>query len=77
MYGRRIPVVAGAFRPVYSRRLLTERCITGLNSGPPIVSGGYNQNVQIVQPNILCCTTNKRSLFVTAITLRTGSSRVA
>ena len=29
--------------------MLTERCITGFNSGPPIVSGGYNQNVQIFQ----------------------------
>ena len=30
-------------------RSLSERCITGFNSGPPMVSGGYNQNVQIFQ----------------------------
>jgi len=29
--------------------MLTERCITEFNSGPPIVSGGYNQNVQFFQ----------------------------
>ena len=26
-----------------------ERCLLGFNSGPPIVSGGYNQNIQIAQ----------------------------
>jgi hypothetical protein len=30
-------------------RSLAERCILGFNSGPPMVPGGYNQNVQIVQ----------------------------
>jgi hypothetical protein len=30
-------------------RSLSERCITGFNSGPPMTSGGYNQNVQIFQ----------------------------
>jgi hypothetical protein len=30
-------------------RGLAERCLVGFNSGPPIVPGGYNQNVQIVQ----------------------------
>lgn len=30
-------------------RSLSERCITGFNSGPPMLSGGYNQNVQIFQ----------------------------
>ncbi len=30
-------------------RSLSERCILGFNSGPPITPGGYNQNVQIVQ----------------------------
>src|SRR5581483_1166986 len=33
-------------------RSIAERCLMGFNSGPPIVPGGYNQNVQIVQhPN--------------------------
>jgi len=33
-------------------RSIGERCIMGFNSGPPMVPGGYNQNVQIVQhPN--------------------------
>ena len=30
-------------------RALFERCIVGFNSGPPIIPGGYNQNLQIVQ----------------------------
>jgi hypothetical protein len=30
-------------------RALYERCIVGFNSGPPIIPGGYNQNLQIVQ----------------------------
>ena len=30
-------------------RSLSERCITGFNSGPPMLPGGYNQNVQIFQ----------------------------
>lgn len=30
-------------------RTVGERCIMGFNSGPPMVPGGYNQNVQIVQ----------------------------
>ncbi len=30
-------------------RSLSERCILGFNSGPPMVPGGYNQNVQIFQ----------------------------
>jgi hypothetical protein len=29
--------------PVY------ERCILGFNAGPPIIPGGYNQNIQLVQ----------------------------
>ena len=33
-------------------RGLAERCLLGFNSGPPIVPGGYNQNVQFFQtPN--------------------------
>jgi hypothetical protein len=30
-------------------RSVGERCILGFNAGPPINTGGYNQNVQIVQ----------------------------
>jgi hypothetical protein len=30
-------------------RALYERCIVGFNSGPPIIPGGYNQNLQIIQ----------------------------
>ncbi len=30
-------------------RSLSERCITGFNSGPPMTPGGYNMNVQIFQ----------------------------
>jgi len=26
-----------------------ERCILGFNAGPPIIPGGYNQNIQLVQ----------------------------
>jgi hypothetical protein len=33
-------------------RGLAERCLVGFNAGPPILPGGYNQNLQIVQtPN--------------------------
>jgi hypothetical protein len=30
-------------------RPLAERCIMGFNSGPPMIPGGYNNNVQLVQ----------------------------
>ena len=30
-------------------RGLAERCLLGFNSGPPILPGGYNQNIQIFQ----------------------------
>lgn len=30
-------------------RSVGERCILGFNAGPPIVPGGYNQNIQIFQ----------------------------
>ena len=30
-------------------RPLAERCIVGFNSGPPMLPGGYNQNVQVFQ----------------------------
>jgi hypothetical protein len=33
----------------YEDRALAERCLLGYNEGPPIVPGGYNQNIQIFQ----------------------------
>ena len=30
-------------------RGLAERCLLGFNSGPPVIPGGYNQNVQVFQ----------------------------
>lgn len=33
----------------YEDRPLVERCLTGLNSGPPMTPGGYNNNVQLFQ----------------------------
>ena len=30
-------------------RGLSERCILGFNSGPPLLPGGYNQNIQVFQ----------------------------
>ncbi|HCR00402.1 MAG TPA: hypothetical protein DIU48_13345, partial [Acidobacteria bacterium] len=30
-------------------RGLAERCLLGFNTGPPVVPGGYNQNLQIFQ----------------------------
>jgi len=30
-------------------RSVAERCLLGFNAGPPIVPGGYNMNIQIVQ----------------------------
>ena len=30
-------------------RSVGERCILGFNAGPPMLPGGYNNNVQIVQ----------------------------
>ena len=30
-------------------RGLAERCLVGFNAGPPLIPGGYNQNIQIVQ----------------------------
>ena len=54
------PDLALAERPVRFRvggiasdgpedRGLAERCLLGFNTGPPIVPGGYNQNIQIFQ----------------------------
>jgi hypothetical protein len=37
------------FADSYTDRSLADRCIMGFNSGPPMVSGAYNNNVQILQ----------------------------
>jgi hypothetical protein len=37
------------FADSYEDRSLADRCILGFNSGPPMVSGAYNNNLQIVQ----------------------------
>ena len=40
---------AGIGTDSYEDRGLSERCLLGFNSGPPIVPAGYNQNIQIFQ----------------------------
>ena len=40
---------AGISADSYEARGLAERCILGFNSGPPIVPGYYNQNIQLFQ----------------------------
>jgi hypothetical protein len=42
-------VNSGTFADSYEDRSLADRCILGFNSGPPMISGAYNNNVQIVQ----------------------------
>ena len=37
------------FADHYTDRSLADRCIMGFNSGPPMVSSAYNNNVQILQ----------------------------
>ena len=37
------------FADTYHDRSLADRCLMGFNSGPPMVSGAYNNNVQILQ----------------------------
>jgi len=37
------------FANSYHDRSLSDRCLMGFNSGPPMVSGSYNNNVQILQ----------------------------
>ena len=37
------------FADSYTDRSLSDRCIMGFNSGPPMVPGSYNNNVQILQ----------------------------
>lgn len=41
------PAGIGADNP--ENRGLSERCLLGFNSGPPIMPGGYNQNIGITQ----------------------------
>ena len=40
---------AGIGTDSYEDRGLSERCLLGFNSGPPIVPAGYNQNLQVFQ----------------------------
>jgi len=37
------------FADHYTDRSLSDRCIMGFNSGPPMTAGSYNNNVQILQ----------------------------
>ena len=37
------------FADSYTDRSLADRCIMGFNSGPPMISGAYNNNLQILQ----------------------------
>jgi hypothetical protein len=37
------------FADSYEDRSLADRCLLGFNAGPPMVSGAYNNNVQIIQ----------------------------
>jgi hypothetical protein len=37
------------FADSYTDRSLSDRCIMGFNSGPPMISGSYNNNLQILQ----------------------------
>ena len=46
--GRRLNLRNG-FADSYTDRSLSDRCLMGFNSGPPMVSGAYNNNVQILQ----------------------------
>ena len=45
---RRLKLISG-FGDSYEDRSLSDRCIMGFNSGPPMISGSYNNNVQILQ----------------------------
>ena len=52
--GRKNNAAARAYRnehryDSYENRSLFDRCIMGFNSGPPMTSGAYNNNVQILQ----------------------------
>jgi hypothetical protein len=40
----------------YEDRPLSERCILGFNSGPPMTPGAYNNNVELFQaPGYVAC----------------------
>jgi hypothetical protein len=41
--------LSAGFADSYTDRSLADRCIMGFNSGPPMVSGAYNNNLQILQ----------------------------
>jgi hypothetical protein len=45
----RTQVSNSGFGNSYEDRPLADRCLAGFNSGPPMVPGSYNNNVQIVQ----------------------------
>jgi hypothetical protein len=45
---RRLQLASG-FADSYEDRSLPDRCILGFNSGPPMVPGSYNNNLQILQ----------------------------
>ena len=52
--GRRNSAAARSYRDEhrydsYENRSLFDRCVMGFNSGPPMTSGAYNNNVQILQ----------------------------
>jgi hypothetical protein len=40
---------SSGFADSYTDRSIADRCIMGFNSGPPMVSGAYNNNLQIFQ----------------------------
>ena len=41
--------LSAGFGDSYTDRSLADRCIMGFNSGPPMISGAYNNNLQILQ----------------------------
>jgi hypothetical protein len=41
--------LGAGFADHYTDRSLADRCLLGFNAGPPMVSGAYNNNVQIFQ----------------------------
>ena len=41
--------LGAGFADSYTDRSLADRCIVGFNSGPPMISGAYNNNLQILQ----------------------------
>jgi hypothetical protein len=41
--------LSSGFADSYTDRSLADRCLTGFNSGPPMIPGAYNNNLQIFQ----------------------------